>query len=230
MVSMPVAQSSLDHSTTGGGGTGRPTYATVSSSQPSSGASGAGPIITTTTNMSGTGGTGAGGGDAASDGGKIVADPLEKLFEDKQIRKKREALEKELKALRKAHDKEKLKIQAATAKGGELAGGEGPVKKSKFGMGNKLVKRFSSKNMADMNVKVPPCASSDTDGTGDVHSERLRQICREHATSYREVLEKYHEIIYGLAEELLRQLQDGQMKQLKVKAKADSRADILIPC
>uniref|UniRef100_A0A182F5F7 1-phosphatidylinositol 4,5-bisphosphate phosphodiesterase n=1 Tax=Anopheles albimanus TaxID=7167 RepID=A0A182F5F7_ANOAL len=222
MVSMPVAQSSLDHSTTGGGGTGRPTYATVSSSQPSSGASGAGPIITTTTNMSGTGGTGAGGGDAASDGGKIVADPLEKLFEDKQIRKKREALEKELKALRKAHDKEKLKIQAATAKGGELAGGEGPVKKSKFGMGNKLVKRFSSKNMADMNVKVPPCASSDTDGTGDVHSERLRQICREHATSYREVLEKYHEIIYGLAEELLRQLQDGQMKQLKTQLERET--------
>ncbi|XP_050101264.1 1-phosphatidylinositol 4,5-bisphosphate phosphodiesterase classes I and II isoform X2 [Anopheles aquasalis] len=218
MVSMPVAQSSLDHSSTGGGGgggggTARPTHATVSSSQPTSGTSGAGSIITTTTNMSGTGGSGA--GDATSDGGKIVADPLEKIFEDKQIRKKRESLEKELKALRKAHDKEKLKIQAATAKSGELAGGDGPVKKSKFGMGNKLVKRFSSKNMADMNVKVPPCASSDTDVTGDAHSERLRQICREHATSYREVLEKYHEIIYGLAEELLRQLQDGQMKQLK---------------
>ncbi|XP_049538514.1 1-phosphatidylinositol 4,5-bisphosphate phosphodiesterase classes I and II isoform X2 [Anopheles darlingi] len=221
MVSMPVAQSSLDHSTTTGGTT-RPAHTTVSSSsQPASGASGTGPIIMTTTNMSGTGASG-GGGDASSDGGKIVADPLEKIFEDKQIRKKREALEKELKALRKAHDKEKLKIQAATAKSGEQAGGDAPVKKSKFGMGNKLVKRFSSKNMADMNVKVPPCASSDTDVTGDAHSERLRQICREHATSYREVLEKYHEIIYGLAEELLRQLQDGQMKQLKTQLERET--------
>uniref|UniRef100_A0A6E8VYQ8 1-phosphatidylinositol 4,5-bisphosphate phosphodiesterase n=1 Tax=Anopheles coluzzii TaxID=1518534 RepID=A0A6E8VYQ8_ANOCL len=218
MVALPVAQSSsLDHSnvpaaklstasreptTTGGGG----------------GGSGA-PIITTTTN---TPNVATGEGLNAANGGKIVADPLEKIFEDKQIRKKREALEKELKALKKSHDKEKLKIHAAQ-KSTDLGGGDAPVKKSKFGMGNKLVKRFSSKNMADMNVKVPPCASvSDAEGTGDAQAERLRQICRDHAGSYREVLEKYHDIIYTLAEDLLRQSQDAQMKQLKTQLERET--------
>uniref|UniRef100_A0A182PPS9 1-phosphatidylinositol 4,5-bisphosphate phosphodiesterase n=1 Tax=Anopheles epiroticus TaxID=199890 RepID=A0A182PPS9_9DIPT len=219
-ISLPATQSSsLDHgsapsaklSTTrepasaGGGG-------------PVGGGAGAAPIITTTTNITSVA---AGDGANASDVGKIVADPLEKIFEDKQIRKKREALEKELKALKKSHDKEKLKIHAAQ-KSTDLSG-DAPVKKSKFGMGNKLVKRFSSKNMADMNVKVPPCASvSDAEGTGDAQAERLRQICRDHASSYREVLEKYHEIIYTLAEDLLRQSQEGQMKQLKTQMERET--------
>uniref|UniRef100_A0A182NEY3 1-phosphatidylinositol 4,5-bisphosphate phosphodiesterase n=1 Tax=Anopheles dirus TaxID=7168 RepID=A0A182NEY3_9DIPT len=200
MVALPVAQSSsLDHSNV-------PAAKQSTASQPV-----AGPIITTTTNTSNIGAHDATG---HPDGGRIVADPLEKIFEDKQIRKKREALEKELKALKKSHDKEKLKIHAAQ-KSTDL-GGDAPVKKSKFGMGNKLVKRFSSKNMADMNVKVPPCASAaDGEVAGDAQAERLRQICRDHAGSYREVLEKYHEIIYTLAEDLLRQSQDAQMKQLK---------------
>ncbi|XP_052868298.1 1-phosphatidylinositol 4,5-bisphosphate phosphodiesterase classes I and II isoform X2 [Anopheles cruzii] len=226
---MPMAQPSLDgHSAPGSAGVRPPTAATVHVT--SSG--GGGPPITTTTNV--PLGTAAGTADSAThhqhqqqhqDGsGKIVADPLEKIFEDKQIRKKREALEKELKALKKGHDKEKLKIHAAQ-KGSELAGGggaDGPLKKSKFAMGNKLVKRFSSKNMADMNVKVPPCATSDTDVTGDAQAERLRQICREHASSYREVLEKYHEIIYGLAEDLLRQSQESQLKQLKTQLERET--------
>uniref|UniRef100_A0A182R166 1-phosphatidylinositol 4,5-bisphosphate phosphodiesterase n=1 Tax=Anopheles farauti TaxID=69004 RepID=A0A182R166_9DIPT len=207
MVSLPVAQSSsLDHSNVPAA-----KQSTVAS-QPVSG-----PIITTTTNTPSV----ANDAPGHPDGGKIVADPLEKIFEDKQIRKKREALEKELKALKKSHDKEKLKIHAAQ-KSTDL-GGDAPVKKSKFGMGNKLVKRFSSKNMADMNVKVPPCASAAVgEVTGDAQAERLRQICRDHAGSYREVLEKYHEIIYTLAEDLLRQLQDAQMKQLKTQLERET--------
>ncbi|XP_058056630.1 1-phosphatidylinositol 4,5-bisphosphate phosphodiesterase classes I and II [Anopheles bellator] len=229
VVSLPMAQPSLD-SAPGSAAVRPPTAATVHVT--SSG--GGGPPITTTTNVP-LGASGPGTADSAThqqlqhhhqqDGsGKIVADPLEKIFEDKQIRKKREALEKELKALKKGHDKEKLKNHAAQ-KGGELAGGggaDGPLKKSKFAMGNKLVKRFSSKNMADMNVKVPPCATSDTDVTGDAQAERLRQICREHASSYREVLEKYHEIIYSLAEDLLRQSQESQMKQLKTQLERET--------
>ncbi|XP_052899038.1 1-phosphatidylinositol 4,5-bisphosphate phosphodiesterase classes I and II [Anopheles moucheti] len=207
MVALPVAQSSsVDHPNI-------PASKQSTAREPT-----VGPIITTTTNTSS-----AGVGDSANhpDGGKIVADPLEKIFDDKQIRKKREALEKELKALKKSHDKEKLKIHAAQKS--TDVGGDAPVKKSKFGMGNKLVKRFSSKNMADMNVKVPPCASaSDADVTGDAQSERLRQICRDHAGSYREVLEKYHEIIYTMAEDLLRQSQDAQMKQLKTQLERET--------
>uniref|UniRef100_A0A182T1K0 Phosphoinositide phospholipase C n=1 Tax=Anopheles maculatus TaxID=74869 RepID=A0A182T1K0_9DIPT len=209
MVALPVAQSSsIDHPSV-------PASKQSTTREPTTGGA---PIITTTTNTSSVS-----AGDAANhpDGGKIIADPLEKIFEDKQIRKKREALEKELKALKKSHDKEKLKIHAAQ-KSTDL-GGDAPVKKSKFGMGNKLVKRFSSKNMADMNVKVPPCASaSDADVTGDAQTERLRQICRDHAGSYREVLEKYHEIIYTLAEDLLRQSQDAQMKQLKTQLERET--------
>uniref|UniRef100_A0AAG5DUH0 1-phosphatidylinositol 4,5-bisphosphate phosphodiesterase n=1 Tax=Anopheles atroparvus TaxID=41427 RepID=A0AAG5DUH0_ANOAO len=214
MVAMSAAQSSSqDHSTSP---SARSTTTNFASG--GSGGAGGGPIIITTTNTPGVGAS-----DAASqhlDGGKIVADPLEKIFEDKVIRKKREALEKELKALKKSHDKEKLKIHASQ-KSTDL-GVDGPVKKSKFGMGNKLVKRFSSKNMADMNVKVPPCASSDVDVTGDAQGERLKQICRDHASSYRDVLEKYHDIIYTLAEDLLRQSQEAQMKQMKTQQERET--------
>ncbi|XP_055591839.1 1-phosphatidylinositol 4,5-bisphosphate phosphodiesterase classes I and II isoform X2 [Uranotaenia lowii] len=148
---------------------------------------------------------------------KIIADPLEKIFEDKQVRKKREALEKELKTLKKNHDKEKIKVTAH--KSGDLSDG---IKKSKFGMGNKLVKRFSSKNMADMNLRIPPCAVDGDSSDNSAQAERLKQLCRDHASSYREVLEKYHEIIYNLAEDLLRQSQEAQMKQMKVQLERET--------
>ncbi|XP_062547910.1 1-phosphatidylinositol 4,5-bisphosphate phosphodiesterase classes I and II isoform X1 [Armigeres subalbatus] len=143
---------------------------------------------------------------------KIVADPLEKIFEDKQVRKKRDALEKELKALKKSHDKEKIKV--TTQKSGDLSDG---IKKSKFGMGNKLVKRFSSKNMADMSIRIPPCITDADSCDNSAHAERMKQICRDHASSYQEVLEKYHEVIYNLAEDLLKQSQENQMKLLKAQ-------------
>ncbi|XP_065085060.1 1-phosphatidylinositol 4,5-bisphosphate phosphodiesterase classes I and II isoform X2 [Ochlerotatus camptorhynchus] len=147
-----------------------------------------------------------------TDARKIVAEPLEKIFEDKQVRKKRDALEKELKTLKKNHDKEKIKV--TTQKSGDLSDG---IKKSKFGMGNKLVKRFSSKNMADMSIRIPPCASDADSCDNSAQAERLKQICRDHASSYRDVLEKYHEVIYNLADDLLRQSQESQIKQLKTQ-------------
>jgi TolA-binding protein len=70
----------------------------------------------------------------------IVAEPLDKILENKLVREKREAMEKKLKSLKKNHDKEKMK--AITQKCGDVSD-----KKSKFYMGNKLVKRLSSKNM-----------------------------------------------------------------------------------
>lgn len=77
---------------------------------------------------------------------EIKAESLEKILENKLIREKREALEKKLKSLRKAHDKEKLKL--STQRGTDATDGStGSAKKSKFYMGNKLVKRLSSKNM-----------------------------------------------------------------------------------
>lgn len=40
-------------------------------------------------------------------------------------------------------------------------------------------------------------------------------LCREHAATYRELLEKYHEQIFSIAESLLHKSQDSQMQQLK---------------
>lgn len=82
--------------------------------------------------------------EASNEADEIKAEPMEKILEHKQIREKRDALEKKLKTLRKNHDKEKLKL--STQKGGDLPDGAG-AKKSKFYMSNKLVKRLSSKNM-----------------------------------------------------------------------------------
>lgn len=66
----------------------------------------------------------------------IVAEPLEKILENKLIKEKRDALEKKLKALRKNHDKEKLKAATEGVDGGVM-------KRSKFS----IVKKLSSKNM-----------------------------------------------------------------------------------
>ena len=61
-----------------------------------------------------------------------------------------------------------------------------------------------------MNIPIPPCASLNDDS-----NDRLANICRDHATTYRETLEKYHETMFTLAEELLRKSQDRQMQHLK---------------
>lgn len=64
----------------------------------------------------------------------------------------------------------------------------------------------------DVNIPVPPCHSvSNQDCTND----RLMNLCREHATSYRELLEKYYEQIFSIAENLLQKSQENQMQQLR---------------
>lgn len=69
---------------------------------------------------------------------EIVAESLEKIFEHKTIREKREALEKKIRALRKSHDKKKIEVAQ-----NEIGDG----KKSSIFSSNRLVKRLSSKNM-----------------------------------------------------------------------------------
>lgn len=46
-------------------------------------------------------------------------------------------------------------------------------------------------------------------------SERLISVCREFSSAYQEIQEKYHEVIYGTAEKVMRNSQTSQMKQLK---------------
>lgn len=72
---------------------------------------------------------------------ELVAEPVEKILENKLVKEKRFELDKKLEALRKKHEKEKIRLQ--TQKSGEF----GAEKRSKFYMHHKLVKRLSSKNM-----------------------------------------------------------------------------------
>lgn len=72
----------------------------------------------------------------------IIAEPLEKILDNKLVREKRSEMEKKLEALRKKHDKEKLRV--TSQRGGDLTDG---IRKSKFYMNNKLVKRLSNKNL-----------------------------------------------------------------------------------
>lgn len=69
---------------------------------------------------------------------EIVAETLEKIFEYKSIREKREALEKKIRALKKNHDKKKLEVMQSEVSG---------EKKSSIFSNNRLVKRLSSKSM-----------------------------------------------------------------------------------
>lgn len=71
----------------------------------------------------------------------IEAESLERILENKLVREKRLEMEKKLESLRKKHDKEKVRV---TARSGDLSEG---IRKTKFYMNNKLVKRLSSKNM-----------------------------------------------------------------------------------
>lgn len=72
----------------------------------------------------------------------IVAESLEKVLDNKLVREKRIEMEKKLETMRKKHDKEKLRV--ISQRSGDLTDG---IRKSKFYMNNKLVKRLSNKNL-----------------------------------------------------------------------------------
>lgn len=72
----------------------------------------------------------------------ISAEPLDKILEHKLVKEKRLEMEKKMETMRKKHDKEKLRV--SSQKSGDLSDG---IRRSKFYMNNKLVKRLSSKNM-----------------------------------------------------------------------------------
>lgn len=46
-------------------------------------------------------------------------------------------------------------------------------------------------------------------------SDRLANVCRDHASSYRDTVEKYFDSMLSLADDILRKSQDRQMQQLK---------------
>lgn len=73
---------------------------------------------------------------------EILAETLDKILDYKVVREKRVEMEKKLESMRKKHDKEKLRV--TSQKSGDLTDG---IRKTKFYMNNKLVKRLSNKNM-----------------------------------------------------------------------------------
>lgn len=119
----------------------------ATSSQQYSGAAGGATASTSTSvanDPSSTASTSGGGTSKSSEAieaDAMSAEPLESILGSKVIREKRQEMEKKLESLRKKHDKEKLRICSSPKSG------DSSEKKSKFNMGNKLVKRLSSKNM-----------------------------------------------------------------------------------
>lgn len=77
-----------------------------------------------------------------SDAIDIVAEPLEKILENKLVREKRIEFERKIESMRKKHDKEKIRV--TSQRSGDVGDG---IRKPKFYMNNKLVKRLSNKNM-----------------------------------------------------------------------------------
>ncbi|KAL5279626.1 PLCB2 family protein [Megaselia abdita] len=153
---------------------------------------------------------------------EVTAEPLDKILDNKLVKEKRLEFEKKLESLRKKHDKEKIKVTAAQQRSSS-GGSDASMKKPKFSMPNKLVKRLSSKNL-ESTIEVPPCAvdlgessedSNDKSNTLRSNSERLLAVCREHSRSFRELQEKYHEQIYSSADKVMKASQATKNKQLK---------------
>ncbi|KAJ8944413.1 hypothetical protein NQ318_023186, partial [Aromia moschata] len=154
---------------------------------------------------------------------EIVAEPLEKILDNKLVKEKKLELEKKLENLRKK--KEKKKIALNSQKSGDFS-----EKKSKL-INMKLVKRLSSKNIVSgvFSTESPsaePLTSvadgpetSGSDGEKPTlprsHSERLLAVNKEFVMQEKELREKYHEVIYNTAEKVMRASQTNQIKALK---------------
>ncbi|XP_036340681.1 1-phosphatidylinositol 4,5-bisphosphate phosphodiesterase classes I and II isoform X3 [Rhagoletis pomonella] len=162
----------------------------------------------------------------------VHAEPLDKILDHKMVREKRFEMEKKLESLRKKHDKEKIKI--AMQKSSPIDGN----KKAMFNIATKLKKRLSNRSLncisfSDTGAEVPPCLPDIgninevcTDGATCIEGEspslgtrsqqeRMLSSCREYSSQMRDIQEKYHEVIYALAEKVLRNSQANQIKQLK---------------
>ncbi|XP_046389160.1 1-phosphatidylinositol 4,5-bisphosphate phosphodiesterase classes I and II [Ischnura elegans] len=155
---------------------------------------------------------------------ELVAEPLEKLMENKLVKEKKAEMEKKLESLRRKHEKEKLKVQT------QRASQDSERTKPKFYMSHKLVKRLSSKNMeVAPTMGIAPEATSESsecegDGVGGPrfpglprsHSERILALFKEHVSQEKEVKEKYHEAIFSTLEKVMRASQVNQIKTLHV--------------
>ncbi|CAH0561313.1 unnamed protein product [Brassicogethes aeneus] len=154
---------------------------------------------------------------------EIIAEPLEKILDNKVVKEKKLELDKKLENLRKKHEKKKMTLHSQKS-------GDFSEKRSKL-INMKLVKRLSRTNIVSgvFSTESPsaePLTSvadgpetSGSDGERPVlprsHSERLLAINKEFVSQEKELREKYHEVIYNLAEKVMKTSQCNQMKALK---------------
>nr|CAH7747170.1 unnamed protein product [Callosobruchus chinensis] len=164
---------------------------------------------------------------------ELIAEPLEKILDNKLVREKRTELDKKLEALRKKHEKKKMSM--TTQKSSDFS-----EKRSRL-VNMKLVKRLSSKNLVSsvfytespsaepltsVTDAQPVCEGPPTApppmGIPRSTSERLLAINREFVHQEKELREKYHEMIYNAAEKVLRASQNNQLKTLKDQFEKDT--------
>nr|CAI5853820.1 unnamed protein product [Callosobruchus analis] len=164
---------------------------------------------------------------------ELIAEPLEKILDNKLVREKRVELDKKLEALRKKHEKKKQSM--TTQKSSDFS-----EKRSRL-VNMKLVKRLSSKNLVSsvfytespsaepltsVTDTQPVCEGPPTGpppmGIPRSTSERLLAINREFVYQEKELREKYHEMIYNAAEKVLRASQNNQLKTLKDQFEKDT--------
>ncbi|XP_057656050.1 1-phosphatidylinositol 4,5-bisphosphate phosphodiesterase classes I and II [Diorhabda carinulata] len=154
---------------------------------------------------------------------ELVAESLDRLLENKLVKEKKLELEKKLENLRRKHEKKKMSLSSQKST-------DFLEKKSKLA-NMKLVKRLSSKNIVSAvfyteSTSAEPLTSV-TDGPENSgaegekpsiprsHSERLLAVNKEFVTQEKELREKYHDVIYNVAEKVMKTSQSNQLKLLK---------------
>ncbi|RZC39107.1 1-phosphatidylinositol 4,5-bisphosphate phosphodiesterase classes I and II, partial [Asbolus verrucosus] len=154
---------------------------------------------------------------------ELIAEPLDKILDNKLVKEKRLELDKKLENLRKKHEKKKMTLQSQKS-------GDFSEKRSRL-IHMKLVKRLSSKNIVSgvFSTESPsaePLTSvadgPETSGSESEkptlprsHSERLLSVNREFVAQEKELREKYHDVIYNTAEKVMKISQNNQLKTLK---------------
>ncbi|KAG8225967.1 hypothetical protein J437_LFUL006196 [Ladona fulva] len=162
---------------------------------------------------------------------EFVAEPLEKLMENKLVKEKKQEMEKKLDALRRKHDKERSRLQA------QRTSQDNEKSKSVFYRSHKLVKRLSSKNIemgqgmvgiaTEATSESPECEGDGISaprfqGLPRSHSERILALHKEHVGQERELREKYHEAVFSTLEKVMLTSQTNQLKALSDLSKRET--------
>ncbi|XP_043222613.1 1-phosphatidylinositol 4,5-bisphosphate phosphodiesterase classes I and II-like isoform X2 [Amphibalanus amphitrite] len=125
----------------------------------------------------------------------VTAEPLDQLWEEKQVRERRLELEKKLDNLRRKYDKKRAQLQDAGA-------GSTPVRRNTFSRShNRLVKKISIKTSTE------PAESGDQNA--------IEACCSQLAAKERELRAQHIDLIHDTLEKVVRSSQAAQLKKLQ---------------